>query len=60
MAQDLVVSEEDCGTENGILMRPIIDGGQVLVPLGDRVLGRTVAVDVTSQDGKKFYSRKEH
>ena len=39
VAQDMVVSEEDCGTENGILMRPIIDGGQVLVPLGDRVLG---------------------
>ena len=36
---------------NGILMRPIIDGGQVLVALGDRVLGRTVATDVMSQDG---------
>ena len=58
VAQDLVVSEEDCGTENGILMRPIIDGGQVLVPLGDRVLGRTVAVDVTSQDGKEVLLKK--
>jgi len=47
----MVVSEEDCGTSNGILMRPIIDGGQVLVALGDRVLGRTVATDVMSQDG---------
>jgi DNA-directed RNA polymerase subunit beta' len=53
VAQDMVVSEEDCGTEEGILMRPIIDGGQVLVPLGDRVLGRTVATDVMSQDGKE-------
>ena len=53
VAQDMVVSEEDCGTEEGILMRPIIDGGQVLVPLGDRVLGRTVAIDVMSQDGKE-------
>ena len=51
VAQDMVVSEEDCGTSNGILMRPIIDGGQVLVALGDRVLGRTVATDVMSQDG---------
>ena len=58
VAQDLVVSEDDCGTENGILMRPIIDGGQVLVPLGDRVLGRTVAVDVTSQDGKEVLLKK--
>ena len=53
VAQDMVVSEEDCGTTNGILMRPIIDGGQVLVPLGDRVLGRTVATDVMSLDGKE-------
>ena len=58
VAQDMVVSEEDCGTENGILMRPIIDGGQVLVPLGDRVLGRTVAVDVVSQDGKEVLLQK--
>jgi DNA-directed RNA polymerase subunit beta' len=59
VAQDMVVSEEDCGTSNGILMRPIIDGGQVLVPLGDRVLGRTVAVDVMSQDGKEVLLKKD-
>ena len=53
-----MLSEEDCGTEAGILMRAIIDGGQVLVPLGDRVLGRTVAVDVTSQDGKEVLLKK--
>jgi DNA-directed RNA polymerase, beta'' subunit/160 kD subunit len=53
VAQDLVVSEEDCGTSNGILMKSIIDGGQVLVPLGDRVLGRTVAEDVKSVDQKE-------
>ena len=39
-------------------MRPIIDGGQVLVPLGDRVLGRTVATDVMSQDGKEVLLEK--
>ena len=53
VAQDMVVSEDDCGTSVGILMRPIIDGGQVLVGLGERVLGRTVAEDVKSQDGKE-------
>ena len=53
VAQDMVVSEEDCGTSNGIVMKSIIDGGQVLVPLGDRVLGRTVAEDVKSIDGKE-------
>ena len=40
-------------------MRAIIDGGQVLVPLGDcRVLGRTVAVALTSQDGKEVFIEK--
>ena len=39
-------------------MRTIIDGGQVLVPLGDRVLGRTVATDVMSQDGKEVLLEK--
>ena len=58
VAQDMVVSEEDCGTTNGILMRPIIDGGQVLVPLGDRVLGRTVANDIMSSDGKEVLLKK--
>tara|TARA_Y100001970_G_scaffold250734_1_gene322813 strand:- start:29463 stop:33629 length:4167 start_codon:yes stop_codon:yes gene_type:complete len=53
VAQDLVVSEDDCKTKSGIKMRSIIDGGQVLVPLADRVLGRTVAEDVRSQDGKE-------
>jgi DNA-directed RNA polymerase subunit beta' len=53
VAQDMVVSEEDCGTSNGILMKPIIEGGNVIVALGERVLGRTVAEDVLSQDSSE-------
>ena len=45
VAQDLVVTEEDCGTEEGLLMTPMIEGGDVVVPLGDRVLGRVTARD---------------
>ena len=52
VAQDLVISEEDCGTKNGVIMRPVIEGGEVLVKLGDRILGRTVAEKVVSSDGK--------
>jgi len=52
VAQDLVLSEEDCGTSNGVIMRPIIDGGEVIVALGDRVLGRTVAEDVLGTNKK--------
>ena len=46
VAQDLVVVEEDCGTTAGINMTPIIDGGDVVEPLGERVLGRVIAEDV--------------
>ncbi|MEH6472803.1 MAG: DNA-directed RNA polymerase subunit beta' [Halopseudomonas sp.] len=46
VAQDLVITEHNCGTDHGVLMAPMIEGGDVTVPLGDRVLGRTVAADV--------------
>ena len=46
VAQDLVVTEVDCGTDNGLLMTPVIDGGDIIESLGDRVLGRIVAKDV--------------
>ncbi|SFC47167.1 DNA-directed RNA polymerase subunit beta' [Marinospirillum celere] len=50
VAQDLVVTEEDCGTEEGLVMHPIIEGGDIIVPLSQRVLGRVVARDVISAE----------
>jgi DNA-directed RNA polymerase subunit beta' len=46
VAQDVVVVEQDCGTERGLLMTPVIDGGDIIETLADRVLGRIVAADV--------------
>ena len=46
VAQDLVVTEFDCGTENGVEIRPHIEGGDVVEPLHDRVLGRVLAKPV--------------
>jgi DNA-directed RNA polymerase subunit beta' len=46
VTQDLVVTEDDCGTTNGALMRAIVEGGEVIESLRERVLGRTVAEDV--------------
>jgi DNA-directed RNA polymerase subunit beta' len=43
VAQDLVVTETDCGTTNGLMMTPIVEGGDVVEGLGERVLGRVVA-----------------
>ncbi|NNF62502.1 MAG: DNA-directed RNA polymerase subunit beta' [Gammaproteobacteria bacterium] len=52
VAQDLVVTDEDCGTPNGLLMMPIVEGGDIVEPLGERVLGRVTAEPVTTPDGK--------
>jgi DNA-directed RNA polymerase subunit beta' len=46
VAQDLVITEEDCGTSEGLLMSPLIEGGDVVEPLAERVLGRVVAEDI--------------
>ncbi|PJE79781.1 DNA-directed RNA polymerase subunit beta' [invertebrate metagenome] len=46
VAQDLVVTEDDCGTTKGLLMTPHIEGGDVVEALGDRILGRVIAEDV--------------
>ncbi|MGQ9427634.1 DNA-directed RNA polymerase subunit beta' [Gilvimarinus sp. F26214L] len=46
VAQDLVVTEQDCGTDEGLTMAPVIEGGDIIESLGDRILGRVVAQDV--------------
>ena len=46
VAQDLVITEDDCGTHEGIVMTPVIEGGDVKEPLRDRVLGRVAAEDI--------------
>ncbi|MGV8943009.1 MAG: DNA-directed RNA polymerase subunit beta', partial [Thermomonas sp.] len=46
VAQDVVITSTDCGTVHGLTMTPIVEGGDVVEPLRDRVLGRIVAEDV--------------
>ncbi|MCF2950462.1 DNA-directed RNA polymerase subunit beta' [Paraglaciecola aquimarina] len=46
VAQDLIINNDDCGTFEGVKMTPLIEGGDVVEPLRERVLGRTVAEDV--------------
>ena len=50
VAQDLVITSDDCGTEQGLLMTPHIQGGEIIEKLGDLVLGRVTARDVTYND----------
>jgi DNA-directed RNA polymerase subunit beta' len=46
VAQDAIITEVDCGTQRGLTMRAVVEGGEVIAPLADRILGRTAAVDV--------------
>jgi DNA-directed RNA polymerase subunit beta' len=50
VTQDLVVTEDDCGTSNGVNMRALVEGGEVIEPLRDRILGRVAAADVINPD----------
>jgi DNA-directed RNA polymerase subunit beta' len=51
VAQDLVVTEIDCGTVNGLAMAPLVEGGDVVEALGERVLGRVLAEDILKPGG---------
>jgi DNA-directed RNA polymerase subunit beta' len=53
VAQDLVVTLDDCGTEFGLLMAPLVEGGDIVEPLRERVLGRVVAADVLAPGSDK-------
>ena len=58
VSQDLVVTEEDCNTENGILMKPLIEGGDIVEPLRERVLGRTLLNNLTVPNEKSIILKK--
>ncbi|HQT79529.1 MAG TPA: DNA-directed RNA polymerase subunit beta', partial [Rhodopila sp.] len=47
VAQDCIIVEEDCGTERGLTVRAVMDGGEVVSSLSERILGRTTSEDVT-------------
>ena len=50
VTQDLVVVEDDCGTGNGVIMRALVEGGEVIEALRDRVLGRVTSGDVVNPE----------
>ncbi|MFA7665698.1 MAG: DNA-directed RNA polymerase subunit beta' [Burkholderiaceae bacterium] len=50
VTQDLVVTEDDCGTMNGVVMKALIDGGEVVEPLRERILGRVAATDIVNPE----------
>ncbi|KAB8124650.1 DNA-directed RNA polymerase subunit beta' [Komagataeibacter medellinensis] len=58
VAQDSIIVEEDCGTERGLTVRAVMDGGEVVASLSERMLGRTLAADVLDPaTGKVLFPR---
>src|SRR6266513_263036 len=53
VTQDLVVTEDDCATQNGLAMSPLVEGGDVVEALGERVLGRVMAEDIVRPGHKE-------
>jgi len=58
VAQDCIIVEEDCGADRGLTVRAVMDGGEVVSSLSERILGRTTAADVLDPaTGKVLYPR---
>ena len=53
VTQDLVVIEDDCGTHEGVVMKALIEGGEVIEALGDRILGRVSANDIINPESRE-------
>jgi DNA-directed RNA polymerase subunit beta' len=53
VTQDLVVIEDDCGTDNGITMKALVEGGEVIEALRDRILGRVTASEVVNPENQE-------
>ncbi|HEY3223824.1 MAG TPA: DNA-directed RNA polymerase subunit beta' [Pseudolabrys sp.] len=58
VAQDCIITEEDCGTKSGIKVRAIIDAGTVVASLASRILGRTTAEDVKDPSSSKMLVKR--
>ena len=53
VAQDCIIIEEDCGTKNGLTVRAEIQGGEVITPLSERILGRSAATNIVDPETNK-------
>ena len=60
VAQDCIITEEDCGAVDGIEMRPLVEGGEIIDPLGERILGRVALEDIRDPfTGEVIFSANE-
>ena len=57
VAQDCIIREVDCGTKNGITMDAVVQGGDIIVPLSQRILGRTLLDDLVHPETGEVVGR---
>ena len=57
VSMDSVINIEDCGTDESIVVTSIIDGGEIIQPLTDRILGRVIAEPILDADGKELFAK---
>jgi DNA-directed RNA polymerase subunit beta' len=57
VCQDLVVTEEDCGTTEGVIRQALVQGGEVVIPLRDRILGRVVVGDIEDRSDRTVLAK---
>ena len=60
VAQDAIIIEEDCETHEGVTAAPLVEGGEVVLSLGERVLGRVTNEDVVDPESNKVVIKKGH
>ncbi len=58
VSQDLVVTEDDCKTKNGLTLTAVVEGGEVVVGLSERVLGRVISKDIRDREGKQVILKR--
>ena len=58
VTQDLVVTGDDCGTSNGVAMKALVEGGEVIEPLRERILGRAAAADIVNPESQETLFEK--
>jgi DNA-directed RNA polymerase subunit beta' len=60
VAQDAIITEPDCGTQNGVTIRAVMNGADIIVPLSERILGRSAAIDIVNPLNGKVIAKAGH
>jgi DNA-directed RNA polymerase subunit beta' len=60
VAQDVIITEDDCGTSEGITVVSLVEGGEIIQPLEERIIGRFSVEDIYKPDSKEIIVKKNH